>query len=148
MKFPDAKSILVWGPRDLEPLFPLDLSFYAIHAIEALYTLMGTGCVEVRRIESRHEDVVIGRWKDGRTGTVHALGTGGGSGAVVFRPKEVVRSEPKKGGSGYAPLVREIVKFFQTRRPPVDAAETLEIFAFMDAAQRSKAAGGQPMALR
>jgi len=43
--------------------------------------------------------------------------------------------------------VREIVKFFETRTPPVSSAETLEIFAFMEAAQRSKAAGGQLMAL-
>jgi hypothetical protein len=45
-------------------------------------------------------------------------------------------------------LLREIVKFFQTGRVPVSNEETLEIFAFMDAAQRSKAAGGRPMPLR
>jgi len=50
--------------------------------------------------------------------------------------------------SGYRPLVLEIVKFFQTRRPPVPNEETLEIFAFMDAAQRSKEAGGRPVRLR
>ena len=38
------------------------------------------------------------------------------------------------------PLLVEIVKFFQTKQPPVSNDETLEIFAFMDAAQRSKAA--------
>jgi hypothetical protein len=32
--------------------------------------------------------------------------------------------------------------------PPVPNEETLELFAFMDAAQRSKAVGGQPMRLR
>ena len=42
----------------------------------------------------------------------------------------------------------EIVKFFQTGKPPVSNAETLEIFAMMDAAQRSKEAGGKPMRLR
>lgn len=146
MKFTDASGAVVWGPRDLEEKFALDLSFYAIHSIETLFTLMGTGCEEVRRIAARDLDVIIGRWKDGRTGTVYALGTGG-SGAIVFRPKEVVRSAPKSGG-GYVPLVREIVKFFQTGTPPVSEAETLEIFAFMEAAQRSKAAGGQPMTLR
>lgn len=146
MKFDDLKGALVWGPRDLEEHFPLDLSFYAIHSIEGLYTLMGTGCEEVRRIAGRDLDILIGRWKDGRIGTVHALGTGG-SGAMVFRAKEVARSEPRKGGA-YSGLVSEIVKFFQTRKAPVSPAETLEIFAFMDAAQRSKAANGQPTKLR
>jgi len=40
------------------------------------------------------------------------------------------------------------VKFFQTGVPPVANEETLELFAFMDAAQRSKDAGGRPMTLR
>ena len=40
------------------------------------------------------------------------------------------------------------MKFFQTGKPPVSNEETLEIYAFMDAAQRSKAAGGKPMKLR
>jgi hypothetical protein len=45
-------------------------------------------------------------------------------------------------------MLREIVKFFETGKPPVPNEETLEIFAFMDAAQRSKEAGGKPMRLR
>ena len=45
-------------------------------------------------------------------------------------------------------MLREIIKFFQTGKPPVPNEETLEIFAFMDAAQRSKEAGGKPMKLR
>ncbi|MGH9719887.1 MAG: Gfo/Idh/MocA family protein [Bryobacteraceae bacterium] len=148
MKFADATSVVVWGASPLEPLFPLDLAWYGIHSIEGLYTLMGPGCEEVTRVVGRDSDVITGRWKDGRTGVFHAMRTGGGSGAVVFRPKAVVQSDPKPAGGGYEPLVREIVKFFQTRTPPVPAAETLEIVAFMDAAQRSKAAGGQPMRLR
>jgi hypothetical protein len=51
-------------------------------------------------------------------------------------------------GGGFKRLVQEIVKFFQTGQIPVPNEETLEIFAFMDAAQRSKEAGGQPMRLR
>jgi hypothetical protein len=44
--------------------------------------------------------------------------------------------------------VKQIVTFFQTHKPPVPNEETLEIFAFMDAAQRSKESGGKPMKLR
>ena len=50
--------------------------------------------------------------------------------------------------AAYAELVQEIVKFLQTKQPPVSNEETLEIFAFMDAAQRSKEAGGKPTHLR
>ena len=43
------------------------------------------------------------------------------------------------------PLVVEIGKFFRTRRPPVSAEETLEIFAFMEAADESVRRGGAPV---
>src|SRR5260370_23803265 len=59
-----------------------------------------------------------------------------------------VTSLPKPRTDYNEPLVREIVKFFQTGRAPVANEETLETFAFMDAAQRSKEAGGKPMRLR
>jgi hypothetical protein len=90
--------------------------------------------------------VIVGRWKDGRIGTVRSL-RAGSEGAVVFRPKTVVQSDPKMRDE-YTGLLQEVVKFFATGVPPVSNQETLEVFAFMDAAQRSKAAGGQPMRLR
>jgi hypothetical protein len=147
MKFSDAKGVITWGPGPLEEHHHLDLSWYAIHPIELLYALMGPGCVEVSRVATPGADVVVGKWKDGRTGTVYAQRPSGGYGAVVFRPKQAVQSNPK-AASGYRPLLVEVIKFFETKVPPVSNEETLEIFAFMDAAQRSKADGGKPMALR
>ena len=55
---------------------------------------------------------------------------------------------PAKPHTDYEGLVREIVKFFQTGKPPVENARTLEIFEFMDAAQRSKVAGGMAVKVR
>lgn len=40
--------------------------------------------------------------------------------------------------NGYDPLLVKIIEFFKTGIPPVDKAETLEIFAFMEAADKSK----------
>lgn len=147
MKFPDIQGVDTWGPGPFEEHHPLDLSWYAIHPIEILYTLMGTGCEEVTRTAGATADVVTGRWKDGRIGSVRALRPYGGYGAVVYRPKEAVES-PAKPKMGYQTLVQKIVEFFQTGKPPVPNEETLEIMAFMDAAQRSKEAGGKPMPLR
>jgi hypothetical protein len=45
----------------------------------------------------------------------------------------------------YVPLVREIVEFMTTQVPPVSNEETLEILAFLDAAQKSKAKNGVPV---
>jgi predicted dehydrogenase len=150
VKTPDAIGVATWGPGPLEEHHHLDLAWYAIHPIEMLYTLMGPGCVEVTRMattETPGADVVVGRWKDGRVGTVRALRPYGEYGAVVFTPKEEKQSPPKLKND-YRPMLVEIVKFFQTGKPPVPNEETLEIYAFMDAAQRSKEAGGQPVGLR
>jgi hypothetical protein len=151
MEVPDAVGVGVWGPGPMEEHHHLDLSWYGIHPVEMLYTLMGTGCEEVTRISGGDfqsgSDVVIGRWKDGRVGTVRTLRPSGGYGVVVFRPGKVVQS-PADFTFSYAPLVKQIVTFFQTHKPPVPNEETLEIFAFMDAAQRSKESGGKPMKLR
>jgi hypothetical protein len=146
----DLAGAATWGPGPLEPHHQLELSWYAIHPIELLYTLMGTGCQEVTRTFTPDADIVTGRWKDGRIGTVRALRPYGTYGAVVYRknPKGQAAEMALITGADYAQLLQEIVKFFQTGQPPVSNDETLEIFAFMDAAQRSKDAGGKPMALR
>jgi len=147
MRFPDATGVTTWGPGPTEEHHYLDLAWYAIHAIEMLYAIMGPGCEEVTRISTPGADLVVGRWKDGRIGSVRALRRSGEYGAIVFRTKQVAQSDPK-AKSGYGPMLKEIAQFFRTGTPPVPNEETLELFAFMDAAQRSKAAGGQPMRLR
>ncbi len=147
MKFSDALGVTTWGPGPFEAHHELELAWYAIHPIELLYTLMGAGCEEVSRMAGKDEDVIVARWKDGRIGSARTLRPYGTYGADVFRPKGVTQSKAKTA-EGYRPLLVEIVKFFQTKEAPVLNEETLEIFAFMDAAQRSKAAGGAPMKLR
>jgi hypothetical protein len=149
MKFADVTGVSTWGPGPMEPHHYLDLSWYAVHPVEVLYTLMGPGCVSVSRTSGANAEVVVGVWKDGRIGTVRAIRPYSDYGAVVYRAKEVVESHPKAAAAtDYRPLVMEIVKFFQTGTPPVPNEETLEMFAFMDAAQRSKEQGGRPVTLR
>ncbi len=137
-----------WGPGPFEEHQPLDLSWYAIHPIELLYTLMGPGCETVTRTAAADADVIVGKWKDGRLGTVRAIRPYSDYGAVVTRGREVTVLHPKSGeAADYRPLVAEIVTFFETGKPPVSNDVTLEIFAFMDAAQRSKEQGGAPVRL-
>ena len=45
-------------------------------------------------------------------------------------------------------FVRAIAEFFQTGRPPVDSAQTLEIFEFMSGAQLSTERGGAEVPLQ
>jgi len=147
LKADDTRGVSTWGPGPTEPHHHLDLSWYAIHPIEMLYALMGPGCLEATRVPSESGDVVVGRWADGRLGTVRVLLDTWSYGAVAFRPEKVEHSPPDAQHS-YIPLLREMVEFFRTGNPPVPNEETLEIFAFMDAAQRSKEQGGTPVRLR
>jgi hypothetical protein len=148
MKFPDITGVDTWGPGPFEEHHQLDLAWYAIHSVELLYTLMGTGCEEVTRVSGATSDEIVGRWRDGRIGSIRALRPYGPFGAVVYRKGEIAVQSPTKPRDEYDGLVRQIVQFFQTRKTPVPNEDTLEIFSFMDAAQRSKESGGKPTRLR
>lgn len=126
----------------------MDLAYYGIHAIEALFTLMGTGCKEVARFDTPVSTTVTGIWDDGRTGVFTATPVGGKSyfGGVVHGSGGVV--EKIKVFDGYEPLLVEVINYFRTGIVPVDSTETLEIFAFMTAADESKLSGGKPVLLK
>ena len=147
VKLPRPNGVITWGPAPIEPTHHLDLSWYGIHPVELLFSLMGTGCQSVTRTYTEGGGVIVGTWKGGRLGTVRTIRDGKrGYGAVVYGDKEIKITG--QGGGAYPPLMRAVVKFFQTRVPPVPNEETLEIFAFMDAALRSKQNGGSPAKLR
>jgi len=133
------------SPCSLEPTHP-DLFWYGIHGVESLFTVMGTGCQSVERtVSTASEDVVVGQWAGGRTGTFHGYREGkGGYGGTA----EGTEGTMEVGESpGYRPLIVEIAKFFRTGTPPVSAEETLEIYAFMEAADESKRQNGAPVTL-
>lgn len=134
-----------YGPCTLEPHHP-DLFWYGVHGVETLFTIMGTGCESVSRVQTEGTELVTGVWQGGRVGTFRGIRNGASDyGALVFGAKGI---RPSGGYAGYQPLVVEIAKFFRTGRAPVSAEETLEIFAFMEAADASKRAGGKPVSIR
>jgi hypothetical protein len=142
LKAPDVAGAMVWGPGPTEEHHALDLSWYGIHSVELLYAILGPGCASVAMASEKDADVITGRWKDGRLGTVRVIRPYSEFGATVFRAKSIVQSDPKLAKVDYVPMLDRIVEFFRTGKAPVTEAETLEIFAFMDAAQRSKQANG------
>ena len=135
----------VYGPSPIEPHHP-DLMWYGIHSVEMLFTLMGRGCESVSRANTANEDVVVGRWKDGRLGVMRGFRNGlRNYGITLFSDKSVVHSEPRP--EVYSPLLAVIAKFFRTGIPPVNPEETLEMIAFMEAADMSKARDGASVPL-
>ncbi|MCG8307345.1 MAG: Gfo/Idh/MocA family oxidoreductase [Cytophagales bacterium] len=133
-----------YSPCKLESTHP-DLFWYGIHGVELLYTVMGTGCKSVSRIHNGGTDVVVGVWNDDRIGTFRGTRTGkGGYGGTAFGEHGIMALGPYQG---YKPLLLEIAKFFQTGISPIKQRETLEILAFMEAADASKKLKGSSVSL-
>lgn len=133
-----------WSPCTLEPTHP-DLMWYGIHGVETLFTAMGTGCDSVVRVNTPGTDVVVGTWKDGRIGVFRGTrAVSAGYGYTVYTTKGMMTSGKF---SGYDALLTEILAFFKTGTVPVSAEETIEIFAFMEAADESKRRNGTPVKL-
>lgn len=129
------------SPFSVEPKHP-DMFWYAVHGVESLFTVMGVGCESVQRgTNAAGELVVTGTWSGGRTGIYQEAKSYGGFAIGEHGDMAVGAYD------GYAPLVVEVVKFFQTRQVPVPAEETIELFAFMEAADESKRRGGAEVRL-
>jgi len=133
-----------YSPSTLEPTHP-DLFWYGIHGVETLYAVMGTGCKTVQRTFQPDMEVVVGTWEDGRIGTFRGLRSGKtGYGGTAFGTEGIVELGPY---GGYRPLLVEIVNFFNTGKAPIDPKETIELFAFMEAASESRRKKGQAVSI-
>lgn len=133
-----------YSPCSIEKTHP-DFFWYGIHGVELLYTVMGTGCKSLIRVHTEGTDVAVGTWEDGRIGTFRGTRTGKHLyGGTAFGEKGNSVLGPLVG---YNPLLDEIVKFFQTGQVPVKAEDTLEICAFMEAADESKRRKGASVQL-
>lgn len=141
-KITSVRATYLLNPIEFHP----DLFYYGIHGVEALYAVMGKGCVSLTRKMEGEADVTTCRWRDGRTGVYHGIPkadpklplltvTGTSSTATVI------------GSGGNDGLVRATAEFLHTGKPPVDVAETIEVFEFMTAAQLSKERNGAEVSL-
>lgn len=133
-----------------------------LHSIETLYTIMGPGVVSVSCASTPTAESITAVWADGRLGTYRGIKEGAVKySATVFGDKGVSTAGiyghgvPVKGVVptddkyvGYEGLAIEQAKFFKGGPPPVSAAETLEIFALMQAAEESKAQNGAVVKLK
>ena len=134
-----------FSPSLLEEHHP-DLYWYGIHGVEILYTVMGPGCQKVQRVQTKDTEFVVGIWEDGRIGTFRGTRTGPHKyGSMVFGTESVT---PSGGYTSYEPHVDEIIKFFKTGEVPIPEEETIEIYAFMSAADESKANGGAAVSIK
>ncbi len=134
----------VYSPAKLDPSHP-DFFWYGIHSVEMLFTAMGAGCKSVSRTHTEGADIIVGVWDDNRIGVVRGTRQGKNAyGGTIYCEKATVALGAY---SGYNPLLEKIVEFFDTKVVPFDSKETLEICAFIEAADVSKFSNGRSVDL-
>jgi predicted dehydrogenase len=130
------------GPMAMEPTQP-GLFWYGIHVVEMLFTAMGRGCVSVTATTSEDHDFIVGKWNDGRIGTLRGNRLGNNTfGATLHTVSSTnyvnAYSHPKPG---YASLLENLMSMLNSGKTPVDIEETLEIIRFIEAANQSRETG-------
>lgn len=160
---PEVGKVLgcdVYGGCTPEP-HHAELFWHGVHGIDTLFAILGPGCESVRCTSTPTAEVVTGQWSDGRVGTFRGIKQGALKySATVFGDKGVSvagvygHGVPVKGVvptndkyMGYEGIAIEIAKFVKGGPVPVSATETLEVFAFMEAAHESKRTGGAAVRL-
>ncbi len=155
---PEVGKVLgcdVYGGYDLKSPKADDF-IRPLHSLETLYTIMGPGVKTVACSSTPLAESFTLVWKDGRVGTYRGIKEGKIKySATVFGDLGVSTSGiyghgvPTQGVvptkdkyMGYEGIAHEMAKFFKGGPPPVAASETLEIFAVLQAAERSKARDG------
>lgn len=138
-------GVICYGPAPTQPNVP-NLFYYGIHEAEKIYTLMGRGCATVACTHAADTDVVTGTWSDGRVATLWGFRN---SKAYAFKTIEfgteaLAEAAPPEG---YRPMALQLIRFFRTGVAPVPEAETVEIIAFLQAADLSAERGGAPVPL-
>jgi hypothetical protein len=137
-----------FGPAPIYPDYP-GLFWYGIHSAEILYAVMGKGCLRLRCLSYPQMDLIIGEWSNERTGIIHATRYPHNAfGCTVHTSSDVQFGLAEENPPYYFRLMEKILKFFQERTSPVAIEETLEIIAFVEAANLSKERNGKLLELR
>ena len=125
-------------------------TWYGIHGFEPLVAIMGMGVEKVSCFRNETDDVINAVWKDGRMGELRLMRKSWIYSGYVLPEKPKDKKQPIivfDGYQGYQPLLKEIIQFFKTGVAPVPPEETLEIMAFMEAAEMSAKRGGAPVTI-
>ncbi|MBN1541962.1 Gfo/Idh/MocA family oxidoreductase [candidate division KSB1 bacterium] len=135
-----------YSPCPLERHHP-DLMWYGIHGVEMLFTVLGPDSHSLMRLKQQDSEATIGCWSNERIGIFRGIRRGyAGYGATLYA-EHAIRTVQYGGESLFGPLLQQILNFFRTGASPVSRRETEAIFAFMEAADASTAAGGSRIQL-
>jgi hypothetical protein len=142
----DAQSLPILaaelsGPTPREFGQP-ELFWYGIHLVETLFCLLGCSAESVSASGDDNFDLVTGHWRGGKTGIMH----GDRKNYKGFTYSIKTEHEAQAGSievddATNGSLVAAMLEFFKTGLTPVAIEETLEIIAYLEAANRSLRTG-------
>lgn len=136
-----------FGPMELLDDYR-DYFWYGIHSVEIVYSYLGRGCREVRTESHGQFDLIVGRWNDGRLGIVAGNRVGARNfGLRLTTSKRHIVSVQNPDVPYLSALARTIAGFLSTGVSPIDPLESQEVIAFLEAASRSRASGGDIVTL-
>jgi len=123
--------------------------WYVIHPVDLLYSFMGRGCREVRSVQDETGVYIVGSWTGGRFGSVRGIMYDGDRsyGRVLYSREGVTIGIGDSEAAGQE-LTRHICALMQTGDSPIELEETVEIMAFLEAAQTSREKGGEAVPIR
>lgn len=132
----------VFGPMQIQPVLP-GLFWYGVHMVEIIYTILGTGCVEVKATTTDDFDLITARWGDGRTALFRGARRGHSKfGAILHGEKKPQYVDPYAGKqSYYASMLEAILRTLPEGKSDIPPETTLEIVRFMEAANESRETG-------
>lgn len=117
--------------------------WYGIHTADMLFATMGKGCREVQVTRLENHDIIVGRWEDGRLGTLRGNRVGNNTfGGTIHREKKSIAFDLAASAKPYyASLLDEVMSFAQGGTPSVSLDESVEIIRFLEAANESAETG-------
>ena len=140
-------SAMTYSPFSPKPTMP-GWIYYAVHCVEPLFQILGQGCRRVHCAPTDFGPVAMGVWVGGGVGIARATARPHWSyGFTIWREKAdavaVVDTQYI-----YPNLLSEIRKFIATGQSPVPPEQSVEVVAFMEAANESMAHSGRPVDLQ
>ncbi len=120
--------------------------YYGIHTAEMIFAIMGPGVEAVQTLWHESGEVVAGRWKDGRIAVMRGGRKQVNSFGGVIHGESSIHFAAT--GDFYQAMARKLGGFFLDAIIPVPLEESVEVIGFLDAAVRSREAGGSVIAIK
>lgn len=104
---------------------------YAVHQLEIIVAMMGTGARRIKSISTQHGKLLIVDYGDGRLSSMQQMADNPFHASLQLRDGEGVFIQ--QCSDFFQRLIEAILRFFETREPAVPKEETLEVMALLEA---------------